>query len=211
MAIQTQGFGGVVDEVDSTFRARRVSIRPTEVLTWESYGGISNGMTAVTAASPIFALRNIGTNLIIVRRVQIGFVTTTAFTTAQGLAFRLTIARAYTVNDSGGNVVSFTGNNLKHRTSLAQVTNADMRQGGAGAITAGTRTLDANPIGIAMGSSTGLASTMAMQALFQHDTGDYPLILAQNEGMIITNEIAMAAAGVINLYINLEYAEAVTY
>ena len=211
MAIQTQGFGGVVDEVDSTFRARRVSIRPTEVLAWLSYGGVSTGLTGVAAAGAVFSLRNISTNLVIVRRVQVGFVTTTAFTTAQGLAYKLNVARAFTASDSGQNPVSFTGNNMKHRTSLAQLTNADMRQSGSGAITAGTRTLDTNAVGFVSGNSTGLATGMFIQSLFQHDTGDYPLVLAQNEGIVIINDLAMGAAGVINLYITIEFAEAATF
>ena len=47
--------------------------------------------------------------------------------------------------------------------------------------------------------------------LFSHDTGDYPLILAQNEGFVLTNGIAMGAAGVINLLVGVEFAEAAAY
>ena len=49
------------------------------------------------------------------------------------------------------------------------------------------------------------------QPLLEQDSGDYPLILAQNEGFIITNGIAMGAAGVINLHVNVEFAEASSY
>ena len=35
MAIQVQGNGGTVQEVDATFRSARVSIRPQEVINWE--------------------------------------------------------------------------------------------------------------------------------------------------------------------------------
>ena len=52
---------------------------------------------------------------------------------------------------------------------------------------------------------------MPITPLFSHDPGDYPLILAQNEGFIITNGIAMGAAGVINLIDHIEFAEAASF
>jgi hypothetical protein len=87
MAIQVVGNGGIVAEVDTTFKSVRTTIRPPESINWNCMGGVSGALTGVAAAGPIFSFRNTGTNLIIVRRVTIGFVTTTAFTTAQGLTF----------------------------------------------------------------------------------------------------------------------------
>jgi hypothetical protein len=211
MAIQTQGFGGVVDDVDTTFRARRTTIRPAESVSWCSVGAVGNAITGVAAAGAIFSFRNLAANLIIVRRVQIGFVTTTAFTTAQGVAYRLFVARAFTASDTGGNAIAFTGSNAKHRTSLATLTSTDCRMTATGALTAGTRTLDANSIGAAVAGSNALAVSMPMTLLFSHDAGDYPLVLAQNEGFVITNDIAMGAAGVLAVYVNVELAEATSY
>jgi hypothetical protein len=52
-----------------------------------------------------------------------------------------------------------------------------------------------------------------MQAsdLLRYDSGDYPLVLAQNEGFVVTNGIAMGAAGVIRLQVSVEYAETAAY
>jgi hypothetical protein len=47
--------------------------------------------------------------------------------------------------------------------------------------------------------------------LLSHEAGDYPVILAQNEGLVITNGVAMGAAGVINLHVNVEFAEVASY
>ena len=47
--------------------------------------------------------------------------------------------------------------------------------------------------------------------LLSHDAGDYPLVLATNEGFNIMNLVAMGAGGVGTLYVNMEVAEAASY
>lgn len=211
MAIQVQGNGGTVAEVDATFRANRVTIRPPEIIGWYAIGGSSGAMTGVAAAGNVFSFRNTGSNLIMVRRVQVGFITTTAFTTAQGLAFGLLKATAFSASDSGGTALYTAGAN-KHRTAFTNITSApDIRIGSTAALTAGTKTLETVPLGVAGGSSTAVGTSMPITALLSHDAGDYPLILAQNEGFIITNDIAQGAAGVIRLHVNVEFAEAAAY
>ena len=146
-----------------------------------------------------------------VRRIQVGFITTTAFTTAQGLAYNLIKATGFTVSDSGGTALYTAGAN-KHRTSFTNITSApDIRISTTAALTAGTRTLEAQPMGVAGGSSTAVGTSMPVTPLLSHDPGDYPLILAQNEGFVITNNFAMGAAGVINLHVNIECAEATAF
>lgn len=69
MAIQTQGTTGNVMEVDTAFKAARMSLRPPEVLGWYSIGASTGGLSGVVAAGSIFSFRNIAANPIIVRRV----------------------------------------------------------------------------------------------------------------------------------------------
>jgi hypothetical protein len=76
-----------------------------------------------------------------------------------------------------------------------------------GANTAGTRTLDTQAIGFVSGTSSAIATTLPNTPIYQQQTGDYPLILAANEGFIINNVQTMGAAGVINLYVNVEWFE----
>lgn len=197
--------------VDNTFKALRTSIRPAEVLGWYSVGAVSGAMTGVAANGPVFSVRNISANLLMVRRMQVGFVTTTAFTTAQGLNYGVFFARAFAASDTGGTAIAITGSANKHRTALATPTSMDMRIGSTGAITAGTRTLDTVSLGVAAGSSTGVGVVMPITTLISHDAGDHPIILAQNEGLVIANLIAMGAAGVINLQVNIEFAETTSY
>jgi hypothetical protein len=213
MALQLQGFSGVIDEVDATFRARRVTIRPPEVLSWISVGASSGALTGAAANSAVFSLRNIGTNLLIVRRVGVGFITTTAFTTAQIVDYGLMVARSFTVSDSGGTAITITGNNCKHRTSLATPSSLDCRISSTAALGAGTKTLDSNHLS-QVGQWSGAAGAALQPApnnLSSQDTGDYPVVLAQNEGINVMNLTAMGAAGVIKLYVNIEFAEATSY
>lgn len=213
MALQLQGFSGVVDEVDATMRARRVSIRPHEVLTWLSVGASSGALTGAAANSAIFSLRNIGTNLLIVRRIGVGFITTTAFTTAQQLDYGLQVARAFSASDTAGTAITLTGNNCKHRTSLATPSNLNMQIAAAAALTAGTKTLDTNFLTQTSQWSGAVGATMqpSLNNLLAHDAGDYPLVLANNEGLNIMNLTAMGAVGVIKAYVNIEFAEATAY
>lgn len=197
-------------EIDNTFRAARVSIRPPEVLGWQSVGAQSGALTGVAANGPVFSLRNSSAKMLLVRRIGIGFIATTGFTVAQKLDFGLSFARGFTVSDSGGTAIAFTGSNGKHRTSLGTATSLDARIATTAALTAGTRTLDVNALSMIGGyaaATAGVAIPPALSNLFSHDTGDYPLVLAQNEGLVITNLTAMGAGGVGSLFVNIEFAE----
>lgn len=202
-------------EVDAGFKAARTSIRPPESLGWLSVGAVSGALTGLAANAPVFSFRNLSGNPIMVRRVGIGFVATTGFTTAQLIAFGLMVARAFSASDSGGTAITLTGSNCKHRTSMGTLSSVDCRIAAAAALTAGTRTLDANflsMLGDYAPTTAGRIIAAAPNNLFGHDPEDYPLILAQNEGFIIANgATAFGAAGVGSLFVNVELAEATSF
>lgn len=211
MAIQIQGNGGTTQEVDATFRAARVTIRPPEVIGWYSVAGSSGALTVAAAAANVFSFRNTGSNPILIRHVYIGFATTTAFTTAQGLFYTIFKCTGFTASDSGGTALYTAGAN-KHRESFTNVTSApDIRISTTGALTAGTRTVQTAGLGNACGSSTAVGTSMPKTVLFSNEAGDYPLYLAQNEGFVIQNDTVMGAAGVIRLQVQVEYAEVSSY
>lgn len=211
MAVQIAGTSGSVAEVDSTFQALRVSIRPEQSINWNSLAGVSGNLTGVAGSGPVFSFRNIGSTLMMFHRVTMSFVTTTAFGTAQQMQFNLFRATGFTASDSGGTALFTSGQN-KHRTSMANPATApDIRISSTGALTAGTRTLEANPIGSAHGWSGGVGLTIAQTPLLTHDAGDYPFVLAQNEGLVLTNSVAMGATGVGTLIVQIEWCEASSY
>lgn len=211
MAIQTQGFSGVVQEVDTTFRAGRSTLRSAEAINWSRVGGTSGLLTVVAAAGPVFSFRNTGANPILVDLAQVAFVTTTAFTTAQSLQYQMFKASSFTASDTGGTALYTAGQN-KLRNSQTNITSApDIRISTTAALTAGTRTLETVPIAVASGTSTTVGTGMTLQDLFRSSPGEYPLVLAQNEGFIIANGQTMGAAGVINLQVNIRFAEVTAY
>lgn len=211
MAIQLIGAGGATQEVDATKAAARVSLRPAENIGYYSVAGASGAMTGVAANGPVFSFRNTGANLILIRNVRVGFVVTTAFTTAQGLAYSLVKANSFTASDTGGTALFVAGSN-KHRNSMTNITSApDIRIGSTAALTAGTRTLETVSMSIAGGAAQAVGAAMPITDLLENDAGDHPLVLAQNEGFIVSNLIAMGAAGVIQLHVSIEFMEASSY
>lgn len=214
MAIQILGQDGAsVVQVDPTFDAARVSLRPIEVKGWHSVAAKSGNLTTAVAAGAVFSFRNLSAKPILVRRVGVGFVLTTAFTTAQLMEFGLMFCRPWTVSSTGGTAIPFTGSNTKVRTSLETPTSLDARIATTGAITGETKTRDGNYLGL-IGGWAGAVGTIlppSLNNLYSHDTGDYPLVLDQNEGISIENVVLMGAAGVGVLYVNMEFAEADAY
>jgi hypothetical protein len=207
MAIQIIGAdNSTTQDLDATFQAARVSVRPPEVTGWYSYCMTSGALAGVAATGPVWSMRYAGSNLCLVRRLYVAWATTTAFTTAQALAHELYFARSFTTSDTGQTGATLTKN--MHKTSMAASAVGDIRISTTVALTPGTRTLDAQPLGACCGSSTAVGTSMNVVEIFSHNTGDYSLVLAQNEGLVLQNAIAMGAAGVIKLYVGVEYAEA---
>jgi hypothetical protein len=202
-------------DVDPSFKAGRVALRPMECVGWLDVGARSGALTGAAANTAVFSFRNLSANPIVVRRVGIGFICTTGFTAAQELGFGLMVARAFNASDSGGTAIALTGNNCKVRTALATPTSVDCRISSTGALTAGTKTLDANHLAVvgcfAAATTAGALLSPQPNNLLSHDAGDYPLVLGQNEGFNIMNLVAMGAAGVGTLYVNVELAEASSY
>jgi hypothetical protein len=192
--IQTAAASSGSAVVDPTFQSIRVSERPPEILGSYQIALISGLLTGVAAGGTVYSLRwspSVSTNLCMIRRVEIGVATTTAFTAAQSLQYSMTIARAFTSNDSGG-------------------LSAALAQANTGTMTAVARTLDSFPIAYVATGGTAAApipTIMPITPIYQHQAGDYPLILANNEGFVILNTITMGAAGVINLTVNVEWME----
>lgn len=212
--IQSGANSTVLQTVDPTMTAARLSIRPPELLGAYEMGLVSGNVTTVAAGATVYSFRwapATSTNLCMIRRVEIGFSTITAFGAAQSLQYSLQIARQWSTNDTVGTIASFAQTNTaKMRTAMPTSAFAGGGQimiATTGAITAGVRTLDSQAMAFSTGTSNAIGVTMPNTALIQHQTGDYPIIFAANEGFIINNVQLMGATGVINLYVNVEWFE----
>lgn len=197
--------------VDPTFLAARVSDHPPEIL--GSYQ-VSTSTTAAAYASAgtAFSFRwapATATQLCMIRRVEVGMYVVGAITTSQFASVSMTRASTWTASDSAGTQILFsTPNSNKLRATMpatAFTTGGDMRMG---VITAGTRLLDTNPLATIAGTTGTAAGTTAipLTPIFQHQTGDYPLILGANEGFILVNNNAILS-GTVSIVVNVEWME----
>jgi hypothetical protein len=207
--------GSTVVKVDPTFGALRYTPRPLEALGWYQVAAKTGALTGISAASAVFTMRQINSSTqILIRKVQIGFITTTGYTAAQFQDFGLIVARSYTASETtGSTAITITGNNTKLRTSFQAPTSIDCRIATTGAITGGTKTLDANYLSVygTWHTATTPGLGFQMTTIFDQGPGDYPLVLSQNEGIYIAPLTAMGAGGVGILTVMVEFAEVSSY
>lgn len=159
-------------------------------------------------------------NLAVVTEISVtGMRATTAFA-AGAIDIKASVARSYTANGSGGTALEFGGDsnvdNAALRTNMADSLITDFRVATTAALTAGTASLEANDIGNIVTHSSGgfsaatpiIGSTyLPKTVLFKADfgNGEYPLVLAANEGFVI--RATVPATGVWNLGMLIRWAE----
>jgi hypothetical protein len=212
----------------------RVYGHPPDVLGCYMVNGRTSTYAALSAATPLFSYRwGDATHFAVIQRVRVTVATTVASNANSGQAEReLIVARGFTASDTGGTAVTLTGNNQKMRTNQATSLVTDMRFGTT--ITAGTRTLDANPIssvvawlgvnftGVDIGCGGGAAATAAawtcagglgfVDLLNATNGQSYPLVLAQNEGFIVrVGKDAMPTGFTQQTYIQVDWCEVNAY
>ena len=219
--------------VDPTHGAARVSLRPFDHLLGGVVGGhyrISARSGVLTAAgivadAPLFSMRwGSASMLFVLQFLEAYLLPTSAFTAAQELGIEAILASGFTAADSAGTAI-LPGVSNRVRRNMAQSQVSDMRIGSTTLLTAGTRTLDAN--GFVAGS--GVANVVNAAAGTQYVNpsngeppfgfryqprvadGEHPIVLTQNEGLIIRNKIIFPAAGTATLIVNMGWAEVPAY
>src|SRR6266404_2267750 len=151
--------------------------------------GANSGTMAAGLAggSPVFSFRYAAANLAIIRKITAeADDITTAFAAGAG-KFDLIAARSFTASDTGGTAGTLTGNNGKLRTSFATTGISDFRISSTATLTAGTRTLDAQPLGsVEFAVPTSIdAGLLPTTNIFLAEIGQSPVVLAQNEGFVL--------------------------
>lgn len=221
MAIQNQGFGGTITETDPVSRAQRVSLRAIDGTGVGRYrlgfqSGAVTGVAAATAtAGHVFAFRwGSSASVALIHRVTARWITIAGFTTAQEVGLDLIRATAYSASHTGGTAVVLAAPNLKKRQSHAASVLTDARGPTTAALTAGTHTLDGQPMAFAGASELATGAAVQKTPFLLDFNCDIslggPLELATNEGFIIRNVIAMGAAGTARLSIEVDWTEAGT-
>lgn len=197
-------------------KAQRVQILETD---YGSTGGsysmaMKSGLLTLIAAKTdtaghMAAFRNGSATLeVIVDRIRAKWVTTTGFTSAQVIGMQLFMARSYTAAHTGGTAATITTNNGKKRTAHPTLADIDMRIGDTAALTAGTHTLDAQPFRSdgtqELADGAGVIKK-SFELLFEPAPGTGGILLAQNEGFVLTNTVLGGAAGVWNVHLEVDF------
>lgn len=216
MAIQMQGNGGVTAEVESNTRALRSVLRPTDFGALGVYQAthVSGVMAAGLAASAeIFQLRwTHASNLCLIRQVQISAASdTVAFAAGRG-NFNLAVARSWTADGSGGTAMTLTSNNQKLRTSMGTTLMGAIRGASTAALTAGTKTLDTQALSSVQVVCPAAAATLMLgqiDMINPESESEYPIVLAQNEGIVI--RATVAATGTWGFSVNIKWMELASY
>ena len=206
--------------VETTHKAARVTSRPSEAL-GHYHLAVPTGLltsASVAANAPLFSMRYApGTGTVaVITKIRVGFAQTVGWTAAAAHEFGAFVARSWTVNDSGGTQVVVTGNANKARTTMDPTGMTDVRVAATTTFTAGTRTLDTNAMGLAVVPTSQVAVASAVypfmqEVIFDNNTSDHPIVLQNNEGIVINNITAFPAAGTAKMIFNIEWFEASAY
>lgn len=190
-----------------------------------SYGlSVTTGTLAAALAAngQVFSCRwGDATAIAVITRLRAQILPLTLFTAAtltDYTSLDALIARAFTVSASGGTAINLTGNNLKRRTSFASTAFTDIRVSSTAALTAGTQTLDANAFTGSLRKGNRINPAAATEEVitssedgflicFDVNRGTYPIVLAQNEGVVIRNRTTWPAAGTAVAKIEMEWSE----
>lgn len=220
MAINLAGAAsGVGSEVETATRSLRTVLRPTDVGALGSYSTtVKSGIMAagLAAAAPIVAFlwkpATVPTSLCLMRRMKFEMYDLGTGFAAGDVLFEWYVARAFTVQDTGGGAATLTGNNAKMRTSFA-ATQAAIQVSATATLTAGTRTLDTNPLRAMQtvaGTSAFGSIVLPETEVFRAQPGEQPLILAgTGEGVVI--QATVPATGTWTFYASFDWDEVSSY
>jgi hypothetical protein len=208
--------------VEPSFGALRTVLKPMDWAFTNVVGGhyradmiLNGGLTGLAANAPIVAFRwaPAGANALVAipLRVTIGYAVITANTALMVVDAEMIRATAFSVQD-GGTQVAVVPNRLRNNQSMAASQASLVYASSTGALTAGTRTLDANGVGCVVLDSqpaTGVIRSSLPLDLYKLDEAgaQHPLVLGSNEGFIIRVPSAYGATAVIRYYITMEWLE----
>lgn len=190
-------------------------------------GAYSLGMASGTMAaalgsgSELFQFRYVtaASRICLVQEVRFSAGANVAATAAGLVPINMTVARSWTAAGSGGTRATLTGDNAQLRTSMATSEVNDAGISSTAALTAGTKTLDTANIGsTTLGIGTGALTVAAnlnlceSRILFQAGGGgQYPLVLANQEGFVIRTGAAFPATMTWGFSVAVKWMEVPAY
>lgn len=176
---------------------------------------------ATTTAGNLWTLRNPTASgiFLVVKRIFLRAVQIAAPTAAVEDIFNIKVARAYTVADTTGSASIAPAAGMQDlRTSMANAAAQVRESNAAGGASGGTKTADTDAIStgsmwvaaaLASGQSNG--PTTILDYYPNVADGEHPLVLASDEGVLVSNTNAFGTASGIALHVEIYWAEVTAY
>ncbi len=166
-------------------------------------GAVTTVTTGSATAGHILALRNASTvTAVRLRTLEVEFLLTTAFGSAQEVGFDAFILRGYQAAHTGATALTITGGRGLVDSSATVLTG---RIADTGALTAGTHTLDTNPIAKGGVYCSAIGANLFPRLYDFTSMLDGGIVFVANEGLVVRNTIAMGATGVGKWHFTVEF------
>ncbi len=176
---------------------------------------------ALAAGGQLFTARwTDATRFMVVTRFKASFQALTGFTAATLTDFGFDLLRATSVSAGGGGTAVTAFPKMRNSMATSLLSATDMRIATTAALTALT-TLEAVALASSLGDQQRVNPAAATEEqrvndptlLFQPDiaSGEYPLVLIQNEGLVLRNRAVWPAAGTGIVQIELSWVEVTAY
>lgn len=220
--LQSGDSSSVLQTVDATHNAARISARPLEALGHYSYAGFTGILPAALAAnSEVFQFRFApgGDTLAVIRRISISAcVSTTFFAAGVPVQIGLVKSTGWSAAGTGGTAITPAAL-MRRRVTMPNtvVATGDIRIATTAALGAGTKTLETllhaalvapGPITASLNGQIIAPGTLLFDS--RDGDGEYPLVLAHQEGISIRS-VAVPATGTWMLSVHVSWAECSAY
>jgi hypothetical protein len=177
---------------------------------------------ALAANAVLFSARwGDATKIATVTKLRWRFLPLTPFTAAtltDHTSFDAFVGRSFSAAHTGGTGLTLTGNSFKRRASHASTAFSDLRIATTVALGGGTVTLDPHPFAQSLRKGNRVNPAAATEEVVMPTTdgfsdeysagdGDHPVVLAQNEGIVLRNRTVWPAAGTGILLVEMDWNE----
>lgn len=181
---------------------------------------------ALAANGVVFSARwGDATKIAVVMSLRWRFLPLTPFTAAtltDHTSFDAFIGRTFTAPHTGGTALTLTGSSFKRRASFASTAFSDLRIATTAALGgAAGLTLDPHPFAQSLRKGNRVNPAAATEEVitptpdggngdYNASAGDHPIVLVQNEGIVLRNRTVWPAAGTGLMIVEFNWAEYAT-
>jgi hypothetical protein len=146
----------------------------------------------------------------VIQRLRVRGFTVSGYTAAQEVLLAVYKLTGYTTAHTGG--FAIVPQKKKESFTAPLMTG---RCGNTGALTAGTHTIGGTALRAASFAELAAGATIPKGSIdilmSTEDLDRYPLVLANNEGILVRNEIAMGAGGTMRIVVEMDWNEVTVY